>query len=372
MSTQIREFIVNRANYADSKWIAREAEVENGQVLAEIEKFAFTANNITYAVAGDMLNYWAFFPADEGWGKIPVWGFAKIVKSKCPDIKEGERIYGYLPMATSFVMQPEKVTGGSFLDLYKQRRELHPVYNSYSRVSAERPHDDLEPILRPLYTTSFLIDDWLADNDFFGAKQAVLISASSKTGLGLAYGLHQRRPEGPEVIGLTSAGNKKFVEGLGYYDKTVVYGDVAALDASLPTLAVDFAGDGDVIAAVHRHFGDKLVESTTVGLSHKDAPAAAFESPRSKAKFLLCARPDEEAVRRMGTGRLRQEAWRKLERIRQGVSAMDQGGARQGRGRNRARLFGHAGGQDQSGRGSHPLAQIKCNTDRKFRGGKKT
>ena len=188
MNTQIREFVVNRKNYAENKWLTREAEVEDGQVLAEIEKFAFTANNITYAVAGDMLNYWAFFPASEDWGKIPVWGFAKIVKSKCAEIPEGERIYGYLPMATAFVMQPEKVTAGSFLDLYKQRRELHPVYNSYSRVEAKRPHDDLEPILRPLYTTSFLIDDWLADNNFFGAKQALLLSASSITGLALAYG----------------------------------------------------------------------------------------------------------------------------------------------------------------------------------------
>lgn len=301
MSTQIREFTVNRKDYAASKWISREAEVEDGQVLAEIEKFAFTANNITYAVAGDMLNYWSFFPAGEGWGKIPVWGFAKVVKSKCPEIPEGERIYGYLPMATSFVMQPEKVTGSSFLDLYKQRRDLHPVYNSYSRVSAGRPHDDLEPILRPLYTTSFLIDDWLADNDFFGAKQAVLISASSKTGLGLAYGLHQRRPGGPEVIGLTSAGNKKFVEGLGYYDKTVVYGDVASLDASVPTVAVDFAGDGDVIAAVHRHFGDKLVESTTVGLSHKDAPRPPSDLPGAKPRFFFA--PDQMKKRGEDWGR---------------------------------------------------------------------
>ncbi|MBC7103757.1 MAG: DUF2855 family protein [Parvibaculum sp.] len=43
-------------------------------MLVEIEKFALSANNITYAVAGDMLNYWSFFPAEEGWGKIPVWG----------------------------------------------------------------------------------------------------------------------------------------------------------------------------------------------------------------------------------------------------------------------------------------------------------
>lgn len=134
MSIAIREFVVNRPDYGQTKWANRAAEVENGQILVEIEKFALTANNITYAVAGDMLNYWSFCPAEDGWGKIPVWGFARIVQSKCEGVAEGERIYGYLPMATHLVMQPEKVTAGSFLDLYKQRRELHPVYNSYTRV----------------------------------------------------------------------------------------------------------------------------------------------------------------------------------------------------------------------------------------------
>jgi hypothetical protein len=301
MSTHIREFTVNRKNYAESKWVDREAEVEDGQVLAEIEKFAFTANNITYAVAGDMLNYWAFFPAAEGWGKIPVWGFARIVKSKCPEIPEGERIYGYLPMATSFVMQPEKVTAGSFLDLYKQRRELHPVYNSYTRVEAKRPHDDLEPVLRPLYTTSFLIDDWLADNDFFGAKQALLLSASSKTGLGLAYGLHRRRPDGPKVIGLTSKQNKAFVDGLGFYDQSLTYDEVTTLDASVPTAVIDFAGNGDVIAAVHRHFKDNLVESTTVGLSHKDAPRPPADLPGAKPHLFFA--PDQMKKRSDEWGR---------------------------------------------------------------------
>ncbi|HAC56754.1 MAG TPA: DUF2855 domain-containing protein, partial [Rhodobiaceae bacterium] len=97
MSIAIREFVVNRPDYGQTKWVERRAEVEDGQVLAEIEKFALTANNITYAVAGDMLNYWSFFPAEDGWGKIPVWGFARVVQSKCKGIPEGERIYGYLP-----------------------------------------------------------------------------------------------------------------------------------------------------------------------------------------------------------------------------------------------------------------------------------
>ncbi len=43
------------------------APLAEGAVRFAIEKFAFTANNITYAVAGDMLNYWSFFPAEDGW-----------------------------------------------------------------------------------------------------------------------------------------------------------------------------------------------------------------------------------------------------------------------------------------------------------------
>lgn len=291
MSTKIREFVVSRADLSQSKWVERTAEVEDGQILVEIEKFAFTANNITYAVAGDMLNYWSFFPAEGGWGKIPVWGYARVVQSKNADIAEGERIYGYLPMATHLVMQPEKVSAGNFLDLYKQRRELHPVYNSYSRGNAPGPHDDLQPVLRPLYTTSFLIDDWLADNDFFGARQALLLSASSKTGLGLAFGLHKRRPQGPKVIGVTSPRNSAFVEGLGCYDQTITYGTIATLDKSVPTLVVDFAGDGDVLAAVHNHFEDNLVESTQVGLSHWDSARPPASLPGAKPHLFFA--PDQ-------------------------------------------------------------------------------
>ncbi len=301
MNIQIREFVVNRQDLGTSRWIDRTASLGAGQVLVEIEKFALTANNITYAVAGDMLNYWSFFPAEAGWGKIPVWGFARVIKSNCPDIADGERIYGYLPMATHLVMQPEKISAGSFLDLYEQRRELHPVYNSYVRVRGERAHEDLEPILRPLYTTSFLIDDWLADNEFFGAKQVLSISASSKTGLGLAYGLHQRRPSGPAVIGLTSKRNKSFVEGLGFYDMVVTYDDIESLDPSLPAAAVDFAGDGAVLSAIHHHFGDKLVESTAVGISHKDAPRAPSNLPGAAPRFFFA--PDQMKKRTEEWGR---------------------------------------------------------------------
>jgi hypothetical protein len=38
--------------------------IEDGEILAEVERFAFTANNISYAVVGEKLGYWNFFPAE--------------------------------------------------------------------------------------------------------------------------------------------------------------------------------------------------------------------------------------------------------------------------------------------------------------------
>jgi hypothetical protein len=43
----------------------------DGDVLLDVERFALTANNITYGVYGDRLGYWRFFPEDDTWGRIP-------------------------------------------------------------------------------------------------------------------------------------------------------------------------------------------------------------------------------------------------------------------------------------------------------------
>ena len=75
----------------------------------------------------------------------------------------------------------------------------------------------MQALLRPLFVTSWLIDDFLDDNAFFGttAKPGVpgvmlLSSASSKTAYGTAFALAQR--QGIEVVGLTSPGNLAFCE----------------------------------------------------------------------------------------------------------------------------------------------------------------
>src|SRR5262249_61854150 len=135
------------------------------------------------------------------------------------------------------------------------RAKLPAPYNRYRRVdgdaSFEEKNEDQQMLPFPLYFTSFLIDDFLADEDFFGAESAVLSSASSRTSSALAYLLSKR--DGIEVVGLTSPGNVEFVEGLGVYDKVVPYEEIDSLDQG-PAVYLDMAGDAKVRGTGHGHF----------------------------------------------------------------------------------------------------------------------
>ena len=274
------------------------SRLTTGQVLAAVDRFAFTANNVTYAVFGEMMQYWHFWPAPEGWGRIPVWGFADVVASESSDVPVGERIFGYWPMSTHAVLEPTHVTAGGFHDATAHRQHLHALYNSYTRVAGDPgydpAHEDQQMLLRVLFLTSYLIDDFLADNDFFGARSVVIGSASSKTGLALAHCLHENRGGRVEVAGLTSARNRAFVEGLGCYDRVVAYDDVATLTKT-PTVFVDMAGNGDVVRGVHQHFGDALRYSCVVGGTHWDKVAMGQALPGPSPTLFFA--PDQVAKR---------------------------------------------------------------------------
>ena len=275
MHVQTVTFQSERANL--SHWRAFEAEIEapgQGEALIRIDHFALTANNITYGVAGDTIGYWQFFPAEDPWGCIPVWGFGEVIESNHPDVPVGERLYGYYPMGTHLVIKPEKVSRGGLVDGAEHRAALPSVYNQYTRVGADPSYDpayEAEQMLyRPLFTTSFFLDDFLLDNEFFGAGNVILTSASSKTSLGLAHLLHENRQDACRVIGLTSGSNRAFVEGLGCYDAVYTYDEIDQLPVE-PSVMVDMAGSGPVRAAVHGHLVDALKYSCAVGATHWDA-----------------------------------------------------------------------------------------------------
>lgn len=262
---------------------ASAVNLATGQVLLEVDAFGLTANNITYAVFGDAMKYWNFFPAPDGWGRVPVWGFATVARSSHPEVAVGERVYGYLPMSTHLVADAGRVTAGGFSDTAAHRQEMDAFYNLYLRTAADPIYDPSreaeQMLLRPLFFTGFLIDDFLADNQFFGARRVVVSSASSKTSIGLAFQLFQHGRGRCEVVGLTSKGNVPFVESLGCLHRVLAYTDVESLDASVPTVFVDMAGDADVTTRIHRHCGDALKYSSQVGGTHWDRLAFGIQVP---------------------------------------------------------------------------------------------
>ncbi len=289
-SSTTTELIVRKAHLATARLRGvPDAPLAEGHVRVHVDRFALTANNITYAAFGDAMDYWRFFPTGlDGWGLIPVWGFGTVTESRHPDVTPDERLYGYWPMADRAVLQPERVGPEGFADGAAHRTELHPVYNRYTRCTADPFHtpgtEDLQALLRPLFITSWLIDDFLADNDFFGADTVLLSSASSKTAYGCAFQL-ARRP-GIEVVGLTSAGNKAFCESLGCYARVVRYDELEQLAADTRAVYVDFAGDAGLRLAVHTRLVD-LRFSSAVGGTHVEQLGGAGNLPGPRATLFF-------------------------------------------------------------------------------------
>jgi NADPH:quinone reductase-like Zn-dependent oxidoreductase len=259
--------------------------LSDGQVLLGVDRVGLTANNVTYGVTGESLGYWQFFPAEGAWGRLPTWGFATVVASATPGVATGTRLFGYLPLGTHLVVEPTRTGSSGFTDGSAHRAALPGPYNAYRAVDADVLHrpdaEDAQAVLLPLYLTSFVLEDYLADQAWFDASRVLLTSASAKTTLGTAM-LASRRPHRPRVVGLTSARNVAFVQGLGCYDEVLTYDGLGSLDTGVPSVLVDVAGDQRVRDAVHASLGDRLRASIAVGLSHWDSgtPSAPPSGPR--------------------------------------------------------------------------------------------
>jgi hypothetical protein len=299
-------FLVRRDQLATTTLhTAPATALADGQVRVRVERFALTANNITYAAFGEAMGYWQFFPAPAdapppaeaaAWGCIPVWGFATVVQSLHPGVAVGERLYGYWPMASHAVLPPGRLSADGFVDAAPHRAALAAVYNRYLRCATDpfytADSEGVQALLRPLFLTAWLIDDFLADNAFFGATAAqpgvrpllLLSSASSKTAIATAAQL-ARRPE-VQVVGLTSAANADFCRSLGCYAQVLAYDDLATLPADAPALYVDFAGNGGLRRDIHTRF-TRLAYSCAIGGTHVEQLAGARDLPGPRATLFF-------------------------------------------------------------------------------------
>ncbi|MCG2840991.1 DUF2855 family protein [Sandaracinobacter sp. RS1-74] len=256
-----------------------------GEIVAHVEMVSLTSNNVTYAVHGGApLHYWDFFPASgPEWGVVPVWGFATVAESRRPDIAVGARFFGYWPSATQLRLQPGPLKAGGFADMAPHRQGLAPVYNHYRPAGgvADRRSDELMALFQPLYGTGHVLAEALRA-DAEAGRHLILTSASSKTALATAWNLARA---GHPPIGLTSARNREFVEATGYYRAVLGYEELGELDGGAPSVLVDFAGNGALRTALHRHL-QALTASHAIGdTDWKAPPAAGLPGPQPQFFF---------------------------------------------------------------------------------------
>jgi Protein of unknown function (DUF2855) len=298
------DFLVKRDDLRQCRIVeAPPPRVGAGQALLRVETFGLTSNNVTYAVFGEAMSYWDFFPAEQGWGRVPMWGFATIERSDVAAVETGTRVYGYLPPSSHLLVTPVGADERGFVDGSPHREPLPSAYHRYLATAADPFYRDeteeIQMLLRPLFFTSFLIDDQLADEGLVGRGPILISSASSKTAIAAAFLLAQRKEA--DLVGLTSDRNAEFVKGLGVYGRVVPYDRIGSLPRE-PATFVDIAGDGAVRGAVHTHFGDELLHSMAVGMTHwEDLGAGEGELPGPSPKLFFA--PDRVVKRSNDWGR---------------------------------------------------------------------
>lgn len=296
---------VDRVSHGDTRVVDAEmGALATGQVRFRVERVALTANTVTYATVGDVLGYWDFFATgDPGWGCVPAMGWAEVIESQHPDVPVGGRYYGWYPMAR-YVDMTVTPTADGLRDDGPHRAEHAAVYRAYTATTHDMLHqegtdaEDRQALLRGLFVTGWLAEDYFADNDWFGAQRVLVLSASSKTAISFAH-CATTRP-GIEVIGVTSSRNQGFTQALGSYDDVVTYDAVAAIAPDKPIVVIDMAGSGPVLASVHEHFGDRLLHSMAIGRSHHQDPGSVLGMPGPRPAFFFAPNQVKKRVQDWG------------------------------------------------------------------------
>jgi hypothetical protein len=301
------EFQVGKSDFSATRVVeVPPPTLAEGAVRLRIELFALTSNNITYAAMGEgALGYWDFFPAPEGWGRPPCWGFATVEASNADQVRPGARVYGYFPIGTHLDVIAAHATASGFTDDASHRRAKAAVYNRYLLTAADPAYDaDREAeqsLFRPLYATGW----WAADFIHGGTpvpRTVVISSASAKTALATAHQL--KRLGEVDLVALTSPRNLDFLRGTGLYDRVLSYDDLANLIVEAPATFVDFLGRDELTASVHRTLGSALRRSIMIGATDWAAKPGGIQLPQELREGV---RPEFFFVPAYAAQRIRQQ-----------------------------------------------------------------
>jgi hypothetical protein len=274
----------------------------DGEITLAIERVALTANTVTYAVLGERMHYWRFYPTGDGRGRVPAWGYGEVLASRHPAIAVGERLYGFLPIASHATLRPGPVGRRGLVDTSPHREGLPAVYQAYVRVGsvAERPADAtaeaVRALLHPLFATAWLLADFLVDRELFGARRVLMTSASSRTAQATAVSLAAARSAGVRLVGLTAPARAAAVASTGLFDEVLGYDAVDAIDADVPAVLLDYAGSASLRERLHRRLAAALRHSAVVGVTHHDEAGGARDLPGPRPEMFFA--PAQYARRR--------------------------------------------------------------------------
>ena len=114
-----------------------------GEAVLRVDRVGMTANNVTYALLGDAMHYWDFFPTRPGWGLVPLWGFGDVVASATEGVEVGQPRLRVLPVG-----EPPGRAPGPRRRPWLPRRERAPGRAAVA-VQQLRAHDDRRRVRAP-------------------------------------------------------------------------------------------------------------------------------------------------------------------------------------------------------------------------------
>ncbi len=148
--------------------------------------------------------------------------------------------------------------------------------------------------------TSWLVEDFINENDGFAASACLVTSASSKTSIALAHSLQQRGALA--AMGITSPRNVDFCEKLGCYDEVLTYDDIDGLDDSMPVVLVDMAGSARILSDLHRHFRGNMKHSCRIGATHYEEMGPTDDLPGAPPEFFFAPHHIKSRSAELGAG----------------------------------------------------------------------
>ncbi|KAF8319458.1 hypothetical protein DL93DRAFT_2053669 [Clavulina sp. PMI_390] len=272
------------------------AQLKENQVILQVDKFGFSANNVTYGLLGEHphFRYFDFFPAPKTsltspktHAVLPVWGYGTVIASSHPSLHVGQRVSGYLSMSSYCLLQLDppraRPSGKSSIEytvnvalngMPEDRRPYRQLTFCETDFMWTPEREDEMMLYLPLFWTSYWMEDSLNQKAYRDARTIVISSASSKTAFLVTYRIQKRREAAfasgktfrpIKVVGLTSRSNLSFTRKLGFYDQVFAYDEVANITKVSrdirECLYIDVSGNESLNANVAKHLSPKLTVS---------------------------------------------------------------------------------------------------------------